>query len=202
MDKPEKFSLVLGDQAYSCALIPYGKTTLYPCVEGVFVVVRLGADQQTLSVVSLFANFTEKAPLEKLHNLQVAARKPTHVLFYPKRVSESLLEFYNQCQDCYPPELNEQDILAQGTNVQGANNSSSNALAQDRFEFREAASQQCTVCSGGGRSICSACGGAGGRQVMNSHIGHDGNPVYEPEWECCYSCSGGYVNCSACGGSG
>lgn len=205
-DELGQYSLVLGDKTYSCDLIPYGQKILDPSAAGVYLVVRLGQGQQEIRVICLFTCFSEGVPSDRLHNPQVAARNPTHLLFYPKPVGESLLEFFNQCHNCYPPELNETDLVAPvlRDNTLGIVEPSmdNQGFALNRDTVYRSASTQCPVCSGSGRMVCSACGGMGGRQVMNSHIGHDGNPIYEPEWESCHSCSAGYVNCSACGGSG
>lgn len=202
-DEPGQYSLALGDKTYSCDLIPYGQEILYPSGAGVYLVVRLGKGQQEISVISLFSSFSEGIPSGRLHNPQIASRNPTHLLFYPKPVGESLLEFFNQCHDCYPPELNEAGLVAPVLSDSALGIDMDNqGFALNRDAVCGPVSTQCPVCSGSGRMVCSACGGMGGRQVMNSHMGHDGNPIYEPEWENCYSCNAGYVNCSACGGSG
>lgn len=205
-DESGQYSLVLGDKAYSCDLIPYGQKVLYPRAAGVYLVVRLGKGQQEISVICIFTDFSDGVSSDRLHNPQIASRTPTHLLFYPKPVGGSLLEFFNQCHDCYPPELNKTDLEVSvlRDNALGIvePRMGNQGFALNRDEAYRSVSTQCPVCSGSGRMVCSACGGMGGRQVMNSHIGHDGNPIYEPEWESCYSCSAGYVNCSACGGSG
>ncbi|MAY41792.1 MAG: hypothetical protein CMI05_05705 [Oceanospirillaceae bacterium] len=205
-DEPGQYSLALGDKAYSCDLIPYGQEVLYPSAAGVYLVVRLGKESQEISVICLFTCFSEGVPSDRLHNPQIISRNPTHLLFYPKHVGESLLEFFNQCHDCYPPELNETDLMAPVLpgNALGIvePRMDNQGFALNLDAVYGAVSTQCPVCSGSGRMVCSACGGMGGRQVMNSHMGHDGNPIYEPEWESCYSCNAGYVNCSVCGGSG
>ena len=201
-----QFPLTLNGQNYFFEGFSYGQTHLYPKGAGYFIAGRIDPPDSTFTAILHVPVFDQEVPIEKLHHSQVESHYPTHILFYQKRESESLLGIFNLCQEAYPGLVSLQNVektdeLGQSSPYRHTKDFLSSPPTNINSKT-SSMSQQCSGCCGSGRTTCSSCGGMGGRQVMDYHIDHNGMPNYQPKWESCMSCSGGYVNCSICGGKG